>query len=556
MSLFRKKPHKADTSDSSLVIASLGGDRKAFEIIVSRYQSLLCSLAYASVGDLKYSEDIAQEAFIEAWRKLASLRDPEKLKSWLCGILRFKVSHHLRAETRQPLWKANELEEETGDAADKTSSLTEEANIEHSAIKQQEQALLWETLEQLPENYRAPLVLFYREQCSVEQVAYKLELSEDTAKQRLSRGRKLLHAAMVTFVEDTLAKSKPGTAFTLAVMVGIANIPAPAKAAALGTGVFKAGTALKWSGLFVILTSLSGVIGSLFSLRASLDQSRTQQERNRTIKIVTLFFIGAFIYVVGMFFLKHAAINNPSLSINYAIISQVLVASFVISYLILLIHMLSNDGKFRAQQSQQFPEAFKAPDDAPNSKSREYKSSLSLFGVPLIHFKLGMPELGDKPAYAWVAGGDRAYGLLFAWGAFAVAPISVGIVSLGFLSIGAIGIGILGVGTVAFGIISFGASAIGYKAFSSLSSLAWEGAISGGFAIAKNAAIGSVAFAEHVNNEFAAELSHLNMLNASYLWVLGIMAIFVLTPAIWHAKKVRQQIALQSDSSAQSKAPQ
>ena len=112
MSIFRKKVPIKDENDASLVMYSLGGDRDAFCVIVSRYQNLLCSLAYSSVGDIKYSEDIAQEAFVEAWKKLDTLRDPEKLKSWLCGILRFKVSHFRRKENKQATNKAEDFESE------------------------------------------------------------------------------------------------------------------------------------------------------------------------------------------------------------------------------------------------------------------------------------------------------------------------------------------------------------------------------------------------------------------------------------------------------------
>jgi len=160
MNIFKKRNRIIDTSDAALVMASLGGDRNAFCQIVARYQNLLCSLAYSCVGDLKHSEDIAQEAFIEAWKKLDSLKDPEKLKSWLCGILRFKASHFRRKEATQPITGAVELDEQgAGQSA--------QAKIEDEAISAQEQTLLWQTLEKMPETYREPLILFYREQHSV-----------------------------------------------------------------------------------------------------------------------------------------------------------------------------------------------------------------------------------------------------------------------------------------------------------------------------------------------------------------------------------------------------
>jgi len=57
------------------------------------------------------------------------------------------------------------------------------------AVTREEEAILWRALERIPDTYREPLILFYREQQSVERVAAELELSEDAVKQRLSRGR-------------------------------------------------------------------------------------------------------------------------------------------------------------------------------------------------------------------------------------------------------------------------------------------------------------------------------------------------------------------------------
>jgi RNA polymerase sigma factor (sigma-70 family) len=83
----------AAQNDAKLVSATLAGDRDAFGQIVTRYQSLICSLAYSATGSLGQSEDLAQETFITAWRQLRELRDPEKLRSWLCGIARNLINN-------------------------------------------------------------------------------------------------------------------------------------------------------------------------------------------------------------------------------------------------------------------------------------------------------------------------------------------------------------------------------------------------------------------------------------------------------------------------------
>src|SRR4051794_18369765 len=180
--------------DARLVAACLAGDREAFGRIVERYQRLLCSVAYSATGSLSESEDLAQEAFLDAWRQLSTLREPEKLRPWLCGILRFKVSRLRRANLREPVRQAEVLEQ----AEEMPSGDEPAADL---AMGKEEQAILWSALERVPELYREPLILYYREHRSVEHVAVELDLTEDAVKQRLARGRKILQERVLSFVE-------------------------------------------------------------------------------------------------------------------------------------------------------------------------------------------------------------------------------------------------------------------------------------------------------------------------------------------------------------------
>lgn len=532
--MFNKKKTKVKNDDTFLVMSSLGGDRDAFCEIVSRYQNLLCSLAYASVGDIKQSEDIAQEVFVEAWKKLDSLLAPEKLKSWLCGILRFKLSHFRRKEEKQPLRNADEIENSDLAAND--------IAMEDAAIREQQQVLLWKALDKMDDIYKEPLILFYRGHNSVESVALELDLSEDTAKQRLSRGRKLLQKSMIKYVEDALVKSKPGAGFTAAVLLTISGIAPPAKAAVLGAGAVKTGSLFNLANVLTFFTAFSGVISSFLGLKAVLVQSRTQRERQQAIKIVSLFMLFALVFVVGMLLLKNLALSMDGLSRAFSISAQFLALTFVACYLALVDYMFKAMRRLRFQERLLYPEAFLGKVDQKNAKEREYKSQSTLLGIPLFHFQFTKPEMGDKPAFGWVAGGNVAYGVLFAWGGVAIAPVSVGIVSLGVISIGAIGFGILGIGVVGIGVIGFGVSAIAYKAYASLSALGWESAFSGGFATAKEAAIGTIAQASHVNNEIAAEAVNLDSLSENYLWVLVVISVLVIVPSAWHSIKVHQRM--------------
>ena len=100
----------APHSDNELVQRSLLGDRDAFGQIIVRYQSLICSLAYSATGSLGQSEDLAQETFITAWKRLGHLREQHRLRAWLCGIARNRINNLLRREGREPLRDAEPLD--------------------------------------------------------------------------------------------------------------------------------------------------------------------------------------------------------------------------------------------------------------------------------------------------------------------------------------------------------------------------------------------------------------------------------------------------------------
>ena len=97
--------------------------------------------------------------------------------------------------------------------------------------------LLWRTLADMPVNYCEPLVLFYREHQSMSEVAAQLDLSEDTVKQRLSRGRAKLREELTDVVEFTLTRTRPTGAFTVAVLAALPVLAPTGAEAAVFAGV-------------------------------------------------------------------------------------------------------------------------------------------------------------------------------------------------------------------------------------------------------------------------------------------------------------------------------
>lgn len=275
------------TSDAQLVESTLAGDRAAFAAIVKRYQSLVCSITYNATGSLSLSEDLAQETFLAAWRELPKLREPARLRSWLCGITRFLVGKEYTRRGRDPVHAADSLDAVPEPLSPATSPMVQ-------AVSREEEAILWRALQRIPDAYREPLILFYREEKSIERVAAELELSKDAVKQRLSRGRKLLHEEVAAFVEGTLSRTAPQADFSNAVL---AMLPA-APAATAGVGAAGKGATLAKSGsLGAWAASLAPFVGLIAGILVSWLSSRsapTARER----RFQRLAFFGILIFSV------------------------------------------------------------------------------------------------------------------------------------------------------------------------------------------------------------------------------------------------------------------
>lgn len=226
----QRGPAPGEAADAELVQAAREGDKRAFVQIVARYQAMVCGIALGVLNDFAASEDAAQEAFLTAWRKFHDLREPARLRPWLAQIARNAALGHLRRQRgEEPL-------------PDDPHFADESALPDELAATEEESALVREALERLPEKYRVPLVLYYREGESVRTVAESLGISEDAVKQRLARGREMLRERMSGVIETALRRG-PGPVFTMTIAAAIGALAAPAViAGGVFTGAAAAGT--------------------------------------------------------------------------------------------------------------------------------------------------------------------------------------------------------------------------------------------------------------------------------------------------------------------------
>lgn len=202
----------------------------AFAQLVEKYQSLATSVALAASGVPAIAEELAQEAFVTAWYRLPQLRELDKFRSWLCGIVR----NHARTARRHARRHAPDAVLLIDDVASDGPTPLDRV------IAGQERSIVGDALAALPESYREPLVLFYVERQSIRDIADLLGISEETARQRLSRGRRKLRGDLAA-----LAASRPVRAGVAASVVAAitASLPSPAPAAAIGSAAGKVGVA-------------------------------------------------------------------------------------------------------------------------------------------------------------------------------------------------------------------------------------------------------------------------------------------------------------------------
>ena len=491
----------ASLDDAALVTATLAGDRHAFGQIVARYQALICSLAYNATGSVRQSEDLAQDTFVAAWRDLAQLREAAKLRGWLCTIVRHQISRAFSRAVREPAHAAEPL-----DAAHELAA--PEPLPSEQAISREEQAILWRSLEQIPEGYREPLILFYRENQSVERVAAALELSEDAVKQRLSRGRKLLQDQVAAFVEGALQRTAPGAVFTMCVLAALPAFTVPAAAAVVAKG----GLAVKATGAGGFAVAILGpvvvILGAWLGYQVSLEgadraKAASPREREFLRKLAWRMWLAAGVLVLvlftGVYFDVWLFSHTERLVEPFAIIC----GGYGVALVLTLLSASKRLHEFRREEAANRPPTNVAPATPWLFRAFEYRSRRTLLGLPLIHIR--MHQTGNAgqtlPAVGWIAIGNIARGGLFAFGGLAIAPVCLGGCAVGLLALGGFGVGVFSFAGAAFGVWAVGGVAAGYLA-SGGAALGWLAAC-GGAAVAHDFAVGGAAAALHVNDDAA-----------------------------------------------------
>ena len=272
--------------------AARNGDHGAYGRIVAACQNTVTAVALAITRDVATSEDIAQEAFLNAWQHLERLHSPDSFLPWLRQITRNLARDHLRAHRNQPL---------DGPNAELVMAMAADPGPQpmQQVLADERESAAFELISSLPDDSREALLLFYREGQSSQQVAALLGISDAAARKRLSRARQLVRDDILKRFGDFANSSAPSAAFTAAVIttLGMATKPAAAAGAtAIGTATVGGGIASK--GLAAILgmgsligvSMVSGAIAAHMTRKYLLVFADTLEEHDAILRSYRLYF--------------------------------------------------------------------------------------------------------------------------------------------------------------------------------------------------------------------------------------------------------------------------
>jgi RNA polymerase sigma-70 factor (ECF subfamily) len=171
-----------------------GSVQRTVQRLVDAHYVGLYRYAYRLSGSAADAEDLTQEAFCKAQLNLSQLREPDRAKAWLFSILRNAYLHRVRAESQQRVVSL----EDVGDVAEPQGDPLPDVDPE----------LLQKALDELPEPFRTPIILYYFEDFSYRDIAGQMDLPMGTVMSRLARAKAHLRSRLLPPAPEVLANGR------------------------------------------------------------------------------------------------------------------------------------------------------------------------------------------------------------------------------------------------------------------------------------------------------------------------------------------------------------
>ncbi len=177
-------------TDAELVERVQRGDKRAFDLLVVKYQSKILSIISRFISDHAEINDVAQDAFIKAYRALPGFRGESAFYTWLYRIAINTAKNYLTAKGRRP--PASDIDSQDAESYGVGVALRENASPERLMMRDQLKQVIFETIDDLPEDLRTTITLREIDGLSYEEIANSMDCPVGTVRSRIFRAREAI----------------------------------------------------------------------------------------------------------------------------------------------------------------------------------------------------------------------------------------------------------------------------------------------------------------------------------------------------------------------------
>ncbi len=178
-------------SDNQLVLRVQKGDKRAFDLLVLKYQYKVQALVGRFVRDPHEAQDVSQEAFIKAYKALANFRGDSQFYTWLYRIAVNTAKNHLVSRSRRP--PASDIDINDSEFHSGSEALQENDTPDGEFFRDELEKVVFNTMDSLPEDLKSAISLRELEGLSYEEIAEVMDCPVGTVRSRIFRAREAIN---------------------------------------------------------------------------------------------------------------------------------------------------------------------------------------------------------------------------------------------------------------------------------------------------------------------------------------------------------------------------
>lgn len=197
--------NKTEATDQQLVVRVQKGDKRAFDLLVLKYQGRMHAIVGRFVRDTDEVSDVVQEAFIKAYRALPNFRGESQFYTWLYRIAVNTAKNYLVARSRRP--PSSDIDVVDAEYYDGSDYLKDLGTPENNLFRDELGALIHKAISDLPEDLRTAVTLREFEGLSYDEIAEIMDCPVGTVRSRIFRARETIDLQVLKLVDGGLKDS-------------------------------------------------------------------------------------------------------------------------------------------------------------------------------------------------------------------------------------------------------------------------------------------------------------------------------------------------------------